>query len=200
MDQQVVAELKRLQKANGGHLTAEQVVEQARDESSPLHAHLTWDDNEAAAKYRLIEARDLIRRVRVHIVPQGPRAELSVRPVMVSTPEPVFERYAPLVAAPPAPVEPPRDPLAEALAELQKVRARFADQAELRGVFAEMDRVLTAKMSPAAQRDQKLKDAVAFARNLESTRGLDRQSAAERAAMNFGVTRSEVVERLRKAG
>jgi hypothetical protein len=54
-------------------------------------------------------------------------------------------------------------------------------------------------MSPAAQRDQKLKDAVAFARNLESTRGLDRQSAAERAAMNFGVTRSEVVEGLRRA-
>lgn len=50
----------------GGRLTPEQVVEDARAEDSPLHSHFTWDDAEAAQKYRLNEARALIR-IRVEV-------------------------------------------------------------------------------------------------------------------------------------
>lgn len=37
------------------------VVDSARDENSPLHPHFDWDDTVAAEKWRVEQARDLIR-------------------------------------------------------------------------------------------------------------------------------------------
>ena len=48
-----------------GHLTPEIVLDDARDESSPLHDHFDWDDASAAEAHRLDQARGLIRRVKV---------------------------------------------------------------------------------------------------------------------------------------
>lgn len=42
-------------------ITVENVLEKGRDESSELHKCFTWDNDEAAEKYRLIQARDIIR-------------------------------------------------------------------------------------------------------------------------------------------
>ncbi len=60
-------EIKALED-RAGKLTPEQVIEAAADESSALHGCFTWDDSEAAAKYRLDEARELIRSVRIETV------------------------------------------------------------------------------------------------------------------------------------
>ena len=57
----VSEELERIRIANGGLIRAETVVEVAQDEDSPLHSYFCWDDTEAAHKYRLWQARDLIR-------------------------------------------------------------------------------------------------------------------------------------------
>lgn len=46
-------------------LTPEIVVDVARDEASPLHARFEWDDQIAGEKYRLDQARRLIRSVKV---------------------------------------------------------------------------------------------------------------------------------------
>jgi len=48
-----------------GRLTPGIVVDTARDESHPLHARFEWDDQIAGEKYRLGQARELIRSVRV---------------------------------------------------------------------------------------------------------------------------------------
>lgn len=65
---EVLKELER-----DGRLFPADVVERARDEDSPLHSHFEWDNNEAADKYRLHQARALIRTVKlmvtVHDVP-----------------------------------------------------------------------------------------------------------------------------------
>jgi hypothetical protein len=55
--------LRRLEDGHG-RLVPEDVVEAAREPSSPLHGYFTWDDTEAAARYRLDQARTLIRSVR----------------------------------------------------------------------------------------------------------------------------------------
>lgn len=47
------------------YLTPEIVVEDASDPGSPLHTLFDWDDSSAAHKYRLVQARTLIRRVRI---------------------------------------------------------------------------------------------------------------------------------------
>ena len=61
----VAAELLRLR---GGRplLTPQEVLDAARDPNSILHEHFTWDDGEAAEKWRLEEARGLI--VSVHVI------------------------------------------------------------------------------------------------------------------------------------
>ena len=57
--------LKGIQKRNGGVLRPENVVETARPPGSALHSFFTWDDSEAAEKWRLEEARTLIRTVTI---------------------------------------------------------------------------------------------------------------------------------------
>jgi hypothetical protein len=55
------AEINRLAKAGGGRITPEALVQAAADENSPLHGYFEWNDTDAAAKYRLMQARTLIR-------------------------------------------------------------------------------------------------------------------------------------------
>src|SRR4051812_35266483 len=44
-----------------GTLTPEVVVEEAADPSHPLHHRFEWNDDEAARKYRLLQAASLLR-------------------------------------------------------------------------------------------------------------------------------------------
>lgn len=61
-DPQVVGdELERLKQANGGKLFPSDVVEAAHSETSPLHAFFEWDDSDAARKYRLAQARSVLK-------------------------------------------------------------------------------------------------------------------------------------------
>lgn len=48
-----------------GELTPDVVVEYARDPMHPLHDRFQWDDSVAAEQYRRVQARELIRSVRV---------------------------------------------------------------------------------------------------------------------------------------
>lgn len=64
---QVIKELERLQSQNqSGLLVAERVVEVARDENSVLHSQFEWDDTKAGHRYRLAQARQLIRTIVIH--------------------------------------------------------------------------------------------------------------------------------------
>src|SRR2546421_688544 len=55
------SELKKIAAANNGCLRPPDVVDAARPKSSPLHEHFDWDDTDAAEKWRLEQARHLIR-------------------------------------------------------------------------------------------------------------------------------------------
>lgn len=58
-----------------GRAEAPVVLNDARPLRSPLHKCFTWDDGEAAEQYRLCEARQLIRSVRV-VVKKGPEEKV----------------------------------------------------------------------------------------------------------------------------
>ena len=60
-----------------GRITAPAVLDAARPASSPIHDCFDWYDSEAAEKWRLEQARELIRRVKIELVYQ----EVSVRTV-----------------------------------------------------------------------------------------------------------------------
>lgn len=64
---QVEEALRALADVSGGSLTPEAVVESARSPESPMHGLFTWDDAVAGQKWRLEQARELIRSVKVVI-------------------------------------------------------------------------------------------------------------------------------------
>lgn len=59
--QEVGEELEAIQ----GSLTPERIVDEARDESLELHKCFEWNDEEAAEKYRITQARDVLRFISV---------------------------------------------------------------------------------------------------------------------------------------
>jgi hypothetical protein len=63
---EVADRLERLEQENGD-LKPVDVVEDARDPTSPLHDFFEWDNDAAAQQYRLSQARLLIRRVKIQV-------------------------------------------------------------------------------------------------------------------------------------
>jgi hypothetical protein len=124
-------------RSDHGHLTAEMVLEDARPAKSPLHDAFTWDDSEAAHKYRLEQARYIIRSV-VYL------------PAEMTDPEPVRafvrvqpngdEHYTSLHVAM-GDEELRRQVVLRALKELQEWRRRYAAYRELAAIFASADKV-----------------------------------------------------------
>jgi len=61
----VVERLRELE--NDGRLQPADVLTDARNADSPLHSHFEWDDGAAAERYRLSQARALIRSVKINV-------------------------------------------------------------------------------------------------------------------------------------
>ena len=64
--------LMDIAKKNGGILQVDAVLDEAKDESSPLHDHFEWDDSVAAQAHRRYQARVLIQRCKITIVESEP--------------------------------------------------------------------------------------------------------------------------------
>ena len=64
--------LTKIATEKNGLLTVDDVLEAAKDESSPLHKHFEWDDSAAANAHRRYQARVLIQRCRITLVEPDP--------------------------------------------------------------------------------------------------------------------------------
>ena len=63
-----------------GELTPVMVVDVARDPKHPLHPRFEWDDTVAGEKYRVHQARQLIRSVRIRVIDEDdPSLNYDVR-------------------------------------------------------------------------------------------------------------------------
>lgn len=124
-------------RAKHGVLTPKVLVDEARDPASPLHGHFSWDVAENAEKYLLVQARELIRKVRVRYVDS--RGDMSsVRAYHVvrnSTPIGPAKEYVPVE-------EIVADPLQKALLlrqmerEWKEFRRRWEHMSEFAGMIA----------------------------------------------------------------
>lgn len=145
--QEVYDEMQRIVKANGGSLTPEAVLDNAKSERSPIHSFFTWDDSEAAEKCRLMEASQLIRTIKSVIItdgvskPQTVRAFCSVQPVPSDDDEDDSASrrvYVPVMVA----MEDKsyqEQTLAAALNELAAFRRKYSNLRQLSAVFAAVD-------------------------------------------------------------
>jgi hypothetical protein len=59
-NKRIVQELKRIAEKHGNLLKPEIVVQCARQKTSPLHKYFEWNNSEAAEKYRIWQARQLL--------------------------------------------------------------------------------------------------------------------------------------------
>ena len=85
-DKNVDEVLRDLIKRNGGSITPEIVLREAKKSKSPLHSHFNWDDGDAANRWRLSQASELIRRVKVTMI-VSPEKSIRVRAFMNVTPK-----------------------------------------------------------------------------------------------------------------
>ena len=65
--EQINNRIKEISDRNGGTITPEEIVKDAKKSSSPLHVAFLWNDKEAAHHHRLDIARKLIRTYKVEV-------------------------------------------------------------------------------------------------------------------------------------
>lgn len=75
----VSEELAEIQRQNNGLLDPQKVVDYARDPETALHSRFEWDDTEAAEKYRLWQARQIIRMELVVIEEPVTKQTIQIR-------------------------------------------------------------------------------------------------------------------------
>jgi hypothetical protein len=144
----VIEALAAIASQNEGMLKVDDVIEAARPASSPLHSKFTWDDTEAAHKWRQEQARALIR-VTVHMLPSNISNE-PVRVFVSLTPDRKDDGggYRSLVS-----VMSRKDLreqlLADACADMERFQQKYAQLSELTEVCAAMKRAEVKQLKAA---------------------------------------------------
>ena len=119
-----------------GLIKPERVVAAARPKTSPIHDQFEWDNTEAAEKYRLLQASELIR-VSVEIIDcGGNRDPVMVRAFTSLTTERGESGGYRATVQVLSNKQMREQMLADAIAELQAFERRYAILKELAEVFA----------------------------------------------------------------
>jgi hypothetical protein len=140
METTIKAELERIAAENGGVLRPADVVEAASNPESVLHDAFDWADDEAARKWRLHQARNLIR-VTVVMQDMGKRDPIEVRAFVSLTPDRKTGDGYRLVTDCMKKREWREQMLADALAEMEAFERKYAVLTELAVVFKAARRV-----------------------------------------------------------
>lgn len=138
----VYKELESIRKKDG-NITPRSVVEKAKSKRSALHRHFEWDDSVAAEKFRLEQARKVIRSIEIiHVqaptVPAKAYSLVTRAPAKVQEPHQPQKVYTSTEEALQDPVM--RDELlGEAIRDAIAFRRRYAALQELAQVFRAVD-------------------------------------------------------------
>lgn len=125
--------------AIGEGATPAQIVDKAREESSELHRLFEWDDNIAAEKYRLQQARQIVCHlvIRETVRDDKPPIRFFFQPENGAGYQPTQiivrnqDNYQAL--------------LASAMRDLGALRRKYHSLCELEGVFGEIDQLIQGK-------------------------------------------------------
>jgi hypothetical protein len=139
-----MAELELLRQDAGGDLSPDAIVDFARSANTALHRAFTWDDGEAAAKYRIIQAKQVIRAA-VTFLPTPSGSLVPVRAYAFDATRSAFTATAVVLE---------REDTAELLlrqmrADIERVVSRYRRHAELVPKIAAMLDALAPGAQPA---------------------------------------------------
>lgn len=119
-------------------ITPENVLNKARDEETELHKCFEWDDSVASEKYRLIQARDVIRHFVVIAHDESEEEPVKVRSYQVTTQRNVYEPTRLFLQKP----DEYKALLERAKNELDNFKRRYQQLVELEEIFESIDRLL----------------------------------------------------------
>lgn len=124
--------------ANENNLTPEAVLNIAKDENSSLHNLFEWNDEIAAEKYRLSQARQIIQQIVV--VNNHPNAEVrEIRAFVTESKNNGHYQLITTVIEDPITYE---VLLKRAKLELQAFKDKYKSIVEFKELFSEIDKVL----------------------------------------------------------
>ena len=115
----------------GGTVTPQQVLEKARNENTELHKCFEWDDAIASEKYRLIQARDVIRFLVIE-EEQEPEERPKIKAFYVTEPSGGYKPVELIVRQ----EDEYKKLLERAWAELRAFKAKYAMLTELEEIFS----------------------------------------------------------------
>lgn len=92
-----MAELEMLRQQAGGTLAPAAIVDFARSANTALHKAFTWDDSEAAARYRIVQAKAVIRAA-VTFLPAPAGGLVPVRAYAYDAPRNTYASTAEIMA------------------------------------------------------------------------------------------------------
>jgi hypothetical protein len=126
--QPVAHEVERLRRAAPDGDLVGAVLAAAAEPESPLHPYFEWDDTAAAAEWRRVQASQLIRRVKVQIIPDEERPPIRARLYVAQADlgDGACGAYASLVDLLERPAESEPVVLSAIRRELGKLRAKYA--------------------------------------------------------------------------
>jgi hypothetical protein len=148
MNARAKKEIDALIKKYDGAVTPKQVVDFARSDKTALHALFTWDDSEAAEKWRLHQARNVLR-VTVTMLPNETIPSRVVVSLMPDRHAGVGYRSMPTVLND---KEKSEQLLKDAMQELTTFKMKYSRLKALVGVFAEIDKLQVTIERPEAKR------------------------------------------------
>lgn len=133
-------EIERIRKRNKGEVSPQSVVEAAKVQKNPLHKEFEWDNKKAANKFRLEQARGLLRHLVVIREETASGRPTRLYEVDISDQEdpPQPNSYFSLEEMLSTP-DGRMTVLCRAKKELIAFRNRYADLEELAGVFGAID-------------------------------------------------------------
>lgn len=148
-DSAIRNELTRLAAEHGGELQPKAVVDAARSEDSPLHKSFDWDDSEAAEKWRLTQARNLIRAVVTYEKVGNKTVETRVFVSLTPDRKENGDGYR-LTSSVMSDDAHRQQLLSDAMGEMQRFKEKYRRLSELAKVFAAMDEVTTGDLAKSA--------------------------------------------------
>lgn len=118
--------------------TPEQVLERAKDKKSELHKCFEWNNTKAAEKYRLLQAGQIIRMLKVDVRDIAPNAEPNEVRAIVSTGK--VNTYEPMTVCIKNP-DAYSHLLVQAKVEMETFKRKYGTLAELEAVIQAMNSV-----------------------------------------------------------
>lgn len=133
----VGAHIEMLREKFRGEITPEDILEDAKNDNSPLHSFFEWNDGDAAHQHRLQQARGLIRSVvAIYTHPDRPATRMKAY-VHIPDKEPHYREAGHAMS-----VKKTRDMvLQRAWSEFQQWRKRYESLKEFSDLFEVADEV-----------------------------------------------------------